>query len=79
MIFFILVFFPGCFFLLSLVLAMVVVAFVEQDEASVREAKWKEEEFVQILEVMEKRQEEEEVRGRFSVCCFYFSHSHVFS
>lgn len=74
-----LVFFPGCFFLLSLVLAMVVVAFVEQDEASVREAKCKEEEFVQILEVMKRKEEEEEVRGTFCLLCFYLSHSHVFS
>ncbi|XP_026220907.1 sodium channel protein type 4 subunit alpha B-like isoform X2 [Anabas testudineus] len=55
---FMFLFLPGCFCLLSLILAMVVVTFVEQDETNVTEAKWKE--FIQILEVIKRREEEEE-------------------
>lgn len=67
-----LIFFPGCFCLISLILATVAVVFVEQDEAGITEAKRKEEEFLQILEVLKRRKEEEAVRGSFlSSLCFY--------
>ncbi|XP_067349069.1 sodium channel protein type 4 subunit alpha B-like isoform X2 [Channa argus] len=57
MVFIMLGLFPICFCLLSLFLAMVAVVFVEQDEASIAEAKQKEEEFSQILEAIKKSKE----------------------
>ncbi len=61
MTFFMLVVTPGCFCLLSLFVAVAAMATIEWEEASVAEAKEKEEEFSQILKVL-KRGEEEEVR-----------------
>uniref|UniRef100_A0A3B4VQU5 Sodium channel protein type 4 subunit alpha B-like n=1 Tax=Seriola dumerili TaxID=41447 RepID=A0A3B4VQU5_SERDU len=52
--------FPSCFLLLSLILALVARVTVEQDRANVAKAKQREEEFIQILEVMKRREEEEE-------------------
>ncbi|XP_071318495.1 sodium channel protein type 4 subunit alpha B-like [Trachinotus anak] len=57
---FILVVFPSCFCLHSLILALVAMASVEQDKADVDKAKQREEEFIQILDVMKRREEEEE-------------------
>uniref|UniRef100_A0A671XV84 EF-hand domain-containing protein n=2 Tax=Sparus aurata TaxID=8175 RepID=A0A671XV84_SPAAU len=56
---FLLVIFPGSFCLLSLLLAVVVMAFCEQEEAVVTEAKRKEEQFKQIVEALKKRGETE--------------------
>lgn len=58
---FLLVFFPGCFFLLSLILAVVVMTRAEQEEAQGAEAIQREEEFGRIVEVLKRREEEEEV------------------
>ncbi|XP_055365944.1 sodium channel protein type 4 subunit alpha B-like [Betta splendens] len=55
---FALIFLPGCFCLISLIVAAVVVGFVERDEAGITEAKQKEEEFLQILEVMRRKDEQ---------------------
>ncbi|GAA6232848.1 sodium channel protein type 4 subunit alpha B-like [Lates japonicus] len=57
---FVLLVFPTCFCLLSLIMAVVTMASVEQDRADVTEAKQREEEFIQILEVMRRREEEGE-------------------
>lgn len=57
-----LVVFPGCFCILSLFLAVVAMASSEWEEASIAEAKQKEGEFRQILQVLKTR-EEEEVRS----------------
>ncbi|XP_073327419.1 sodium channel protein type 4 subunit alpha B-like [Pagrus major] len=61
---FLLVVFPGSFCLLSLFLAVVVMAFCEQEEAVVTAAKRKEEEFKQIVEALKKRGEEEQAACR---------------
>ncbi|XP_023255177.1 sodium channel protein type 4 subunit alpha B-like [Seriola lalandi dorsalis] len=52
--------FPSSFFLLSLIVALVARVTVEQDRADVAKARQREEEFIQILEVMNRRKEEEE-------------------
>lgn len=67
LIFFMLVVFPGCFCILSLFLAVVAMASSEWEEASIAEAKQKEGEFRQILQVLKTREEEEQGAGRAEV------------
>uniref|UniRef100_A0A3P8SUL1 EF-hand domain-containing protein n=1 Tax=Amphiprion percula TaxID=161767 RepID=A0A3P8SUL1_AMPPE len=59
---FVVIFFPGCFFVVSLILAVVAMAMAEREEAGAAEAKQKEEEFSRIVEVLKEKEEEEEVR-----------------
>uniref|UniRef100_A0A3Q1FTH0 Sodium channel protein n=1 Tax=Acanthochromis polyacanthus TaxID=80966 RepID=A0A3Q1FTH0_9TELE len=66
MIFFVIVIFLGSFYLINLILAVVAMAYAEQNEATIAEAKQKEEEYAQILEALKKR--EEEVCCDLSVC-----------
>uniref|UniRef100_A0A8C9XPM8 Sodium channel protein n=1 Tax=Sander lucioperca TaxID=283035 RepID=A0A8C9XPM8_SANLU len=58
MIFFVVIIFLGSFYLINLILAVVAMAYAEQNEANIAEAKQKEEEYAQILELLKKRQEE---------------------
>ncbi|KAM4573130.1 sodium channel protein type 4 subunit alpha B-like isoform 2-T2 [Odontesthes bonariensis] len=60
---FLLVFLPGCFFLLSIIVAAVAMAQVEREEADAAEAKTTEEEFGRIVQVLKMREEEEASRG----------------
>lgn len=60
MIFFVVVIFLGSFYLINLILAVVAMAYAEQNEATMAEAKEKEEEYSHVLEAL--RQREEEVR-----------------
>ncbi|KAM6937857.1 sodium channel protein type 4 subunit alpha B-like [Xenentodon cancila] len=57
-IFFVLIFYPGCFLLLSLLLAAVAIALAEQVEADASDAKQTEEEFCCIVELLKRREEE---------------------
>ncbi|XP_034394825.1 sodium channel protein type 4 subunit alpha B, partial [Cyclopterus lumpus] len=59
MIFFVVVIFLGSFYLINLILAVVAMAYAEQNEATMAEAKQKEEEYAQILEMLKKREEEQ--------------------
>ncbi|KAK2894312.1 hypothetical protein Q8A73_016796 [Channa argus] len=59
MIFFVVVIFLGSFYLINLILAVVAMAYAEQNEATIAEAKRKEEEYAQILEMLKKRNEEQ--------------------
>ncbi|KAM9345606.1 sodium channel protein type 4 subunit alpha B [Symphorus nematophorus] len=59
MIFFVVVIFLGSFYLINLILAVVAMAYAEQNEATIAEAKQKEEEYAQILEALKKREEEQ--------------------
>uniref|UniRef100_A0A3Q3K251 Sodium channel protein n=1 Tax=Monopterus albus TaxID=43700 RepID=A0A3Q3K251_MONAL len=70
---FMLIIFPSCFCLVSLILAAVALTSLEQDKAAVTEARQKEEEFIQIQGVIKSR-EEEEVRG-FHLPLFFIYHS----
>uniref|UniRef100_A0A674P4N6 Sodium channel protein n=1 Tax=Takifugu rubripes TaxID=31033 RepID=A0A674P4N6_TAKRU len=58
MIFFVVVIFLGSFYLINLILAVVAMAYAEQNEATLAEAKEKEEEYIHILEALKKREEE---------------------
>lgn len=60
MIFFVLVIFLGSFYLVNLILAVVAMAYDEQNQATIDEALKKEEEFNSMIEQI-MRQEEEEV------------------
>ncbi|KAM8933515.1 sodium channel protein type 2 subunit alpha-like [Pelodytes ibericus] len=58
MIFFVLVIFLGSFYLVNLILAVVAMAYEEQNQATLEEAEQKEAEFQQMLEQLRKQQEE---------------------
>uniref|UniRef100_A0A8B9D177 Sodium channel protein n=1 Tax=Anser brachyrhynchus TaxID=132585 RepID=A0A8B9D177_9AVES len=57
MIFFVLVIFLGSFYLINLILAVVAMAYEEQNQATMEEAEQKEAEFQQMLEQLKKQQE----------------------
>ncbi|XP_072531284.1 sodium channel protein type 4 subunit alpha B [Salminus brasiliensis] len=58
MIFFVVVIFLGSFYLINLILAVVAMAYAEQNEATIAEAKAKEEEYAKILEQLRKQAEQ---------------------
>ena len=66
MIFFVLVIFLGSFYLVNLILAVVAMAYDEQNQATIEEAQQKEEEFQAMLEQL-KRQQEEAQAGHLSL------------
>lgn len=68
MIFFVLVIFVGSFYLVNLILAVVAMAYEEQNQATLEEAEQKEAEFKAMLEQLKKQQEEAQV----SVLTRYF-------
>lgn len=57
MIFFVFVIFLGSFYLVNLILAVVAMAYEEQNQASIAEAEAKEKEFQQAMEQLKKEQE----------------------
>ncbi|KAM4622410.1 sodium channel protein type 4 subunit alpha [Discoglossus pictus] len=59
MIFFVLVIFLGSFYLINLILAVVAMAYAEQNEASIQEALDKEKEFQELLEQLKKHQDDQ--------------------
>uniref|UniRef100_A0A8C3IRN4 Sodium voltage-gated channel alpha subunit 3 n=1 Tax=Chrysemys picta bellii TaxID=8478 RepID=A0A8C3IRN4_CHRPI len=69
MIFFVLVIFLGSFYLVNLILAVVAMAYEEQNQATLEEAEQKEAEFQQMLEQLKKQQEDAQV---FFVKKMYF-------
>ncbi|XP_070596592.1 sodium channel protein type 8 subunit alpha isoform X3 [Erythrolamprus reginae] len=66
MIFFVLVIFVGSFYLVNLILAVVAMAYEEQNQATLEEAEQKEAEFKAMLEQLKKHQEEAQVSGTVS-------------
>ncbi|XP_069642839.1 sodium channel protein type 4 subunit alpha isoform X2 [Haliaeetus albicilla] len=60
MIFFVVVIFLGSFYLINLILAVVAMAYAEQNDATLLEEQEKEEEFRQLMEQLKKHQEEQE-------------------
>uniref|UniRef100_A0A8C3FWK3 Sodium channel protein n=1 Tax=Chrysemys picta bellii TaxID=8478 RepID=A0A8C3FWK3_CHRPI len=60
MIFFVVVIFLGSFYLINLILAVVAMAYAEQNDATMLEEQQREEEFQQLLEQLKKHQEEQE-------------------
>ncbi|XP_061538665.1 sodium channel, voltage-gated, type I like, alpha b [Phycodurus eques] len=61
MVFFVLVIFLGSFYLVNLILAVVAMAYDEQNQATIEEAQQKEEEFQAMLEQLRRQQEEAQV------------------
>ncbi|KAM4602262.1 sodium channel protein type 2 subunit alpha-like [Polymixia lowei] len=61
MIFFVLVIFLGSFYLVNLILAVVAMAYDEQNQATIEEAQQKEEEFQAMLEQLKRQQEDAQV------------------
>ncbi|XP_040187412.1 sodium channel protein type 4 subunit alpha isoform X1 [Rana temporaria] len=59
MVFFVLIIFLGSFYLINLILAVVAMAYAEQNEATMQEAIEKEKEFQDMLEQLKKHQEEQ--------------------
>lgn len=57
MIFFVVIIFLGSFYLINLILAVVAMAYAEQNEATNAEAKEKEEEYAKILDQLKKQAE----------------------
>uniref|UniRef100_A0A8C7D5K1 Sodium channel protein n=1 Tax=Oncorhynchus kisutch TaxID=8019 RepID=A0A8C7D5K1_ONCKI len=72
MIFFVVVIFLGSFYLINLILAVVAMAYAEQNEATMAEAKEKEEEYAMIM-VQLKERREAEVKEELRPCppCWY--------
>lgn len=64
MIFFVLVIFLGSFYLVNLILAVVAMAYDEQNQATIEEAQQKEEEFQAMLEQLKRQQEEAQVANK---------------
>ncbi|XP_015273726.1 PREDICTED: sodium channel protein type 4 subunit alpha [Gekko japonicus] len=60
MLFFIVIIFLGSFYLINLILAVVAMAYAEQNEATILEEQEKEAEFQQMLEQLKKHQEEQQ-------------------
>ncbi|KAM4645454.1 sodium channel protein type 4 subunit alpha [Amazona ochrocephala] len=60
MIFFVVVIFLGSFYLINLILAVVAMAYAEQNDATLLEEQQKEEEFQRLMEQLKKQQEEQE-------------------
>ncbi|XP_077175945.1 sodium channel protein type 2 subunit alpha-like isoform X2 [Paroedura picta] len=58
MVFFVLVIFLGSFYLINLILAVVAMAYEEQNQATIEEAERKEAEYQQMLEELKRHQEE---------------------
>ncbi|KAF5893921.1 sodium channel protein type 4 subunit alpha B-like isoform X2, partial [Clarias magur] len=57
MIFFVVIIFLGSFYLINLILAVVAMAYAEQNEATIAEAKEKEEEYARIMEQLKMQSE----------------------
>ncbi|XP_077071976.1 sodium channel, voltage-gated, type I-like, alpha [Siphateles boraxobius] len=68
MIFFVLVIFLGSFYLVNLILAVVAMAYDEQNQATIDEALKKEEEFNAMLEQIMRREEEAQIAAEPSKC-----------
>ncbi|KAM9772807.1 sodium channel protein type 4 subunit alpha A isoform X1 [Syngnathus typhle] len=67
MLFFVVVIFLGSFYLINLILAVVAMAYDEQNQATQREAKEKEEEFQRILEQLKNQEQAQQSGSRESL------------
>ena len=76
MIFFVLVIFLGSFYLVNLILAVVAMAYEEQNQSTLEEAEQKEAEFQQMLEQLKKQQEAAQVNSLNEV--YLFSRYYIF-
>ncbi|KAL2078644.1 hypothetical protein ACEWY4_026329 [Coilia grayii] len=67
MLFFVVVIFLGSFYLINLILAVVAMAYDEQNQATLQEAKEKEEEFQRLLEQLRNQEQQVLVSSRISL------------
>nr|XP_057934255.1 sodium channel protein type 4 subunit alpha A [Doryrhamphus excisus] len=67
MLFFVVVIFLGSFYLINLILAVVAMAYDEQNQATQREAREKEEEFQRVLEQLKSQQQGQRSRSQTSL------------
>uniref|UniRef100_A0A8C1P409 Sodium channel protein n=1 Tax=Cyprinus carpio TaxID=7962 RepID=A0A8C1P409_CYPCA len=74
MIFFVLVIFLGSFYLVNLILAVVAMAYEEQNQATMDEALKKEEEFIAMLEQLMRQEEEAQEMHASLAECFPSKH-----
>lgn len=72
---FLLFFSPGCFALVSLIVAVVAAAICEQEQLRAAEASRKEREFHRIVQALKRREEEEVKSGEEAVLLLKFKHS----
>ncbi|KAI5087468.1 sodium channel protein type 4 subunit alpha B isoform X1 [Silurus meridionalis] len=70
MIFFVVIIFLGSFYLINLILAVVAMAYAEQNEATIAEAKEKEEEYALIMEQIKKQSEIKRAKRKESMSSF---------
>uniref|UniRef100_A0A3B5RDE2 Sodium channel protein n=1 Tax=Xiphophorus maculatus TaxID=8083 RepID=A0A3B5RDE2_XIPMA len=71
-IFFVVVIFLGSFYLISLILAVVVMAYAEQNRANIVKAKQREKEYARILKELKKREEEVQCDGEKASITFQY-------
>lgn len=82
MVFFVVVIFLGSFYLINLILAVVAMAYEEQNQATIAEACQKEREFQEAMERLKKEQQvagPESSQRRFCYCSNRFDLQLVFS
>ncbi|XP_023204792.1 sodium channel protein type 4 subunit alpha B-like [Xiphophorus maculatus] len=78
-IFFVVVIFLGSFYLISLILAVVVMAYAEQNRANIVKAKQREKEYARILKELKKREEEVQCDGEKASITFQYKAECLFS
>lgn len=76
MLFFVVVIFLGSFYLINLILAVVAMAYDEQNQATIAEAREKEEEFQRMLEQLNNQ--EQQVRWLHTITCDRWEKTAVF-
>ena len=69
MIFFVVIIFLGSFYIINLILAVVAMAYDEQNETTLREAKEKEEEYQRLLEQLKNQEQVLHSHAARTVCC----------
>uniref|UniRef100_A0A3Q4GT06 Sodium channel protein n=1 Tax=Neolamprologus brichardi TaxID=32507 RepID=A0A3Q4GT06_NEOBR len=78
MVFFVVVIFLGSFYLVNLILAVVAMAYEEQNQATIAEACQKEREFQQAMEILKKEQSQSGVRkSKFGQNCWSVDEAEV--
>lgn len=70
MVFFVLVIFMGSFYLVNLILAVVAMAYEEQNQATIAEAWQKEREFQMAMEQLRREQRVSAVHCHIFMCAF---------
>ncbi|XP_007565048.1 sodium channel protein type 4 subunit alpha B-like [Poecilia formosa] len=78
-IFFVVVIFLGSFYLINLILAVVIMAYAEQNRANITKAKQREKEYARILKELKKREEKVQCNGGKASITFQYKAECLFS